>query len=283
MSFEEPEPASNSRGDSATEFNERNYVKLQSPNLHHHKAIKLCQVVSARRLSMGIKGRHVTARAQSKSHNYTPPTTPTTMSTNKAYEPVRSEPIQGDYELIDVDPHFNRVVSYFRASDYGAWAASTAAFPLSLIAWEKLDPAGGSFKKPGKVPGGALRVASLLGFCGGFYLAYIRSSKRFLGWSENAREVKMDRYEIKKLLLEEKLPYHENESSLDDRMKDVSNRNSQYSFTAMAILPWFNLSYHPYHGVDIRKYYETRPGEETWGFDLKPFEDIKKKYAAVVE
>lgn len=205
------------------------------------------------------------------------------MSYTKQYEPVRADIPQSDYELIDADPYFNRVVSYFRGSDYLAWGASTAAFPLSLLAWERLEPVAGAFKKPGVTPPGALRAATLLGFTGGFYLAYIRSSRRFLGWSENAREVAKDRYEVKKLLSEEKLPYHENESKLDDRMKDIANRNSQYSFTMLAVLPWFNLAYHPYHGVDLKKYYETRPGEEEWGFTLKPLEEIRAKYAEHIE
>lgn len=205
------------------------------------------------------------------------------MSYTNSYQPVRSDPPAADYEVIDVDPHFNRVVSYFRGSDYGAWAASTAAFPLALLAWERLEPLAGAFKAPGKVPAGTLRTATLVGFVGGFYLAYVRSSKRFLGWSENAREVSKDRYEIKKLLSEEKLPYHENESVLDDRLKDIANRNSQYSFTLLAILPWFNLANHPYHGVNIEKYYENRPGEEAWGFKLKPFDEIKAKYAKNIE
>lgn len=205
------------------------------------------------------------------------------MSYTKAHEPVRGQLPQSDYELIDSDPHFNRVISYFRGSDVGLWAASTVAFPVSLVAWERLEPVAGAFKAPSKVPGGALRAATLLGFCGGFYLAYVRSSKRFLGWSENSREVAKDRYEIKSLLAQEKLPYHQNESALDDRMKDIANRNSQFSFTAMAILPWFNFAYHPYHGVDIQKYYETRPGEEAWGFSLKPFDEIKAKYATKIE
>lgn len=201
------------------------------------------------------------------------------MSYNKQYEPVRSAPVQSDHELIDVDPYFTRVVKYFRASDIGIWAASTAGFPLALKFWEHLDPAAGSFKAPGKIPGVAIRGSILLGFVGGFYAAYVRSAKRFLGWSENAREVSKDRYEIKKLLSQGKLPYHENESQLDDRLKDVSNRNSQYSFVLMSVLPWFNLSHHPYHGVDIKKYYETRPGEEEWGFNnLTPYEEIKAKY-----
>lgn len=205
------------------------------------------------------------------------------MSYNKAYEPVRGDVAQSDYELIDSDPYYTRVISYFRASDIAVWGASTAAFPVGLVAWEKLEPVGGAFKKPGKVPAPALRAATLMGFLGGFYLAYIRSSKRFLGWSENAREVKKDRYEIKKLLLEEKLPYHQNESVLDDRMKDIANRNSQYSFTALFILPWFNMAHHPYHGVDIKKYYENREGEESWGFNLKPYEEIVAKYTKTVE
>ncbi|KAK6461255.1 NADH-ubiquinone oxidoreductase [Scheffersomyces coipomensis] len=205
------------------------------------------------------------------------------MSYTASTQPVRSDPPQSDYELIDVDPHFNRVVGYFRSSDYLAWGASTAAFPLALQAWERLEPAQGAFKAPGKVPGGALRTATLLGFLGGFYLAYVRSSKRFLGWTENEREVKKDRYEIKKLLSQEKLPYHENESVLDDRLKDIANRNSQFSFTAFAVLPWFNLVHHPYHGVNVQKYYVDRPGEEAWGFKLKPYDEIKAKYTKVIE
>ncbi|ODV79625.1 NADH-ubiquinone oxidoreductase [Suhomyces tanzawaensis NRRL Y-17324] len=205
------------------------------------------------------------------------------MSYTTTNQPVRSDPPLSDYELIDVDPHFTRVVSYFRGSDYGVWAASAVGFPLALQAWEKLEPQAGAFKAPGKVPGGALRTATLLGAVGGFYLAYVRSSKRFLGWSENSREVKKDRYEIKKLLSEGKLPYHENESVLDDRLKDIANRNSQFSFTTLAILPWFNLARHPYHGVNIEKYYVDRPGEEEWNLKLKPFEEIKAKFAKNIE
>ncbi|KAK6198561.1 NADH-ubiquinone oxidoreductase [Scheffersomyces amazonensis] len=205
------------------------------------------------------------------------------MSYTDSTLPVRSDPPQGDYELIDVDPHFKRVVGYFRGSDYAAWGAATVGMPLALQAWERLEPAAGSLKAPGKVPAGALRTATLLGFLGGFYLAYSRSSQRFLGWSENAREVKKDRYEIKKLLSQGKLPYHENESVLDDRLKDVANRNSQYSFTLLAIFPWFNIAHHPYHGVSIQKYYVNRPGEEEWGFNLKPYEEIKAKYAKKIE
>lgn len=205
------------------------------------------------------------------------------MSYTKSYEPVRSDVPQSDYEVIDADPHFNRVVGYFRGSDYGMWAATTVGFPGALLAWERLEPVAGAFKAPGRTPPGALRAATFMGFLGGFYLAYIRSSKRFLGWSENTREVKKDRFEIKSLLAQGKLPYHENLSQLDDRMKDIANRNSQYAFTTLAILPWFNFAHHPYHGVDIRKYYENRPGEEEWGLSLKPYDEIKASFAKTVE
>ena len=205
------------------------------------------------------------------------------MSYNRTNIPVRSDPPYSDYELIDVDPHFKRVISYFRLSDYGVWAASAAGFPLALAAWERLEPRQGAFSAPQRLPGGAIRLATSLGCFGGFLYAYVRSSKRFLGWSENAREVKKDRYETKKLLSQGVLPFKEDKSVLDDRLQDIANRNSQFSFTTMAILPWFNWAHHPYHGVDLKKYYETRQGEENWGFKLQPLDEIKAKYAKHVD
>lgn len=198
--------------------------------------------------------------------------------------PVRGAAAPTEHELIDLDPHFNRVVGYMRPSDYAAWGATTVAIPAALVGLERLQSSLGPYKAPTKLPGGALRFTTFVGFTAGFLLAYIRSSQRFLGWTENAREVKMDRFEIKKLLSEEKLAYHENESLLDDRLQDLANRQSQNSVALLAILPWFNFAYHPYHGVNIQKYYETRPGEEAWGFDnLKPYDEIKAKYAKHIE
>lgn len=198
------------------------------------------------------------------------------MSYTTENHPVRAPNAVSDYELIDSDPHFSRVISYMRPLDLGVWAALTVAMPAALVAWEKLEPSAGQFKAPGKIPGGALRVTTLLGFFGGFYLAYIRSSKRFLGWLENNREVAKDRYEVKKLLSQGKNPYHTEKSNLDDRLKDTASKFSQYSFLNFAVVPWFNWAYHPYHGVDLNKYYEDRPGEEAWGFKLKPLSEIPK-------
>ena len=95
----------------------------------------------------------------------------------------------------------HRVVSYFRPSDYAAWALGTAAFPALLSAYgvfalqhagsrskyftELADPSGARRLPRGITP--ALRLATTLGFAGGFLLAYQRSSMRFWGWHENVR------------------------------------------------------------------------------------------------
>lgn len=47
-------------------------------------------------------------------------------------EPTQFQQLKTIYPLIDADPHFKRVVSYFRPSDYVAWASATAAFPSAL-------------------------------------------------------------------------------------------------------------------------------------------------------
>ena len=43
------------------------------------------------------------------------------MSYTATNQPVRAPPLNSDYELIDGDPYFTRVVSYFRFSDYVNW------------------------------------------------------------------------------------------------------------------------------------------------------------------
>lgn len=42
---------------------------------------------------------------------------------------------KGQYPLIDIDPHFSRVVRFFRVSDYAAWAALSAGTPALYYAW----------------------------------------------------------------------------------------------------------------------------------------------------
>ncbi|AOW31613.1 hypothetical protein MG5_06262, partial [Candida albicans P57072] len=200
------------------------------------------------------------------------------MSYTATNQPVRAPPLNSDYELIDGDPYFTRVVSYFRFSDYVNWAVITASFPLGMKLWEKIVPSQGKGLKPSVVNPVTLRVSTLLGFFGGFCLNYVKSSQRFLGWRENSREVKLDRFEIKQKLSQGVLPYNEHLSKLDDRNKDISNRNSQYSHALLFVIPWFNTTYHPYHQVDLKKYYINREGEENWGFELKPLDEIYAKY-----
>ncbi|CDO55284.1 NUXM subunit of mitochondrial NADH:ubiquinone oxidoreductase (complex I), putative [Geotrichum candidum] len=172
-------------------------------------------------------------------------------------------PSQGDYELIDVDPHFSRVVRYFRGSDYLRWALFTGSAPLFLYLSEHIQSEG----KSRAVNNRAIRVATFVGFFSGFIFSYNRSSKRFQGVVENQREVEKDRYEIKSLLAQGKKPY--GETDLPPWIQRIAAKNSTYSSTFNHIFPWFNLVHHEYHGIDLRKYYEVREGEEKWGFNLE--------------
>lgn len=177
------------------------------------------------------------------------------------------------YEVIDQDPLFSRVVSYFRVSDYAVWAAATVAAPLSLVLLEKYEPVQGrKFKMP---PPMFLRATGLIGLTAGFIMAYNRSSKRFWGVSENKREVEMDRFQIKSLLAKGQNPYGNEDSTLTPYLQDVSSRYSRNSQLLLGVIPWFNFVKHPYHGIDLNKYYEVREGEDKWGFDLVPLKDIK--------
>jgi hypothetical protein len=45
---------------------------------------------------------------------------------------LAAQQLQTPHKQIDADPHFKRVVSYFRPSDYVFWGGATAAFPSSL-------------------------------------------------------------------------------------------------------------------------------------------------------
>lgn len=75
------------------------------------------------------------------------------------------------YPVIDVDPHFTRVVSYMRPNDYLLWGGVTASGPLVMALWERMDPS--------KATHGirhAARFAGTMGFVAGFFLAYQNSS-----------------------------------------------------------------------------------------------------------
>lgn len=83
--------------------------------------------------------------------------------------------IESQYPLIDSDPHFRRVVQYFRPSDYWTMGGLTLLFPGLLGLMELSDPA----RKRGNFSAG-LKLAGFLGLCGGFLYAYQRSTCAYL-------------------------------------------------------------------------------------------------------
>ncbi|KAL9933794.1 hypothetical protein V8E36_007452 [Tilletia maclaganii] len=138
------------------------------------------------------------------------------------------------FPLIDADPHFGRVVRYFRPSDYVAWAGLTAAFPGAMYAFELFDPT-----RQSRNFGPALRLGTFLGLAGGFLYAYQSSSLRLWGWKEN--ELEQQRAQA-----EGETPSGE-DSALSPYMQGVAYRNSAFSQLKFAAFPWFNFVKHDYH------------------------------------
>ncbi|KAK4691912.1 hypothetical protein P7C70_g9239, partial [Phenoliferia sp. Uapishka_3] len=77
------------------------------------------------------------------------------------------------YPLVDADPHASRVIKYLRGSDYALWAAATGVAPAAVYFMEMADPS--KLPKAGLRP--TLKLATWLGFAGGFLLAYQTSSR----------------------------------------------------------------------------------------------------------
>ncbi|ODV63542.1 uncharacterized protein ASCRUDRAFT_67634 [Ascoidea rubescens DSM 1968] len=145
-----------------------------------------------------------------------------------------------EHPLIDSDPSFRRVVTYMRPSDYGVWAAATAAFPAIFILMEKLEPANGvRFTKPS---GSFLRISTFLGFGCGFLFAYSLSTNRFWGITENSREMAFYQTEVKNNIKLGLPP--QGKTELSPWMKDVAVRNSTNSQLGLHIAPIFNFTNH---------------------------------------
>jgi len=159
------------------------------------------------------------------------------------------------YPLIDSDPHAFRVVRYMRPSDYALWAGATGAFPGAYYLWNLVDPSAGL--KTAMRP--AMRVCGILGFMGGFLLAYQQSSLRFMGWTENAREYQKDLEELTQRAKDGKPLY--GESSQPEWIQSAAYRNSIFTQLKFAALPNLNLVNHPHHGTDPAKY-GVKPKEE---------------------
>ncbi|KAI5475363.1 NADH:ubiquinone oxidoreductase 21kD subunit [Pseudohyphozyma bogoriensis] len=152
------------------------------------------------------------------------------------------------FPLVDADPVAGRVIRYMRPSDYGTWVATTAAMPAAIYAYQLADPmpTGPKGLRP------TLKLATFLGFAGGFLLAYQSSSLRLWGWKENAIEVERDQSELSKLASEGKPLY--GETTLSPYIQGVSHRNSVWSQLKFSVMPWFNFVNHEHHGVDTTKY-----------------------------
>ncbi|KAG8220880.1 NADH-ubiquinone oxidoreductase complex I, 21 kDa subunit-domain-containing protein, partial [Butyriboletus roseoflavus] len=155
--------------------------------------------------------------------------------------------VKTPYPLIDADPHFSRVVRYFRPSDYATWATATSAFPAALYLWNMADPLPPNIRLRT-----TLRLGGLMGFIGGFLFAYQNSSLRFWGWTENKREEELDLAELRQRVAEGK-PLH-SESSQPQWIQDVAYRNSVWSQLKFQAFPVFNFVNHQHHGTDPAKY-----------------------------
>ncbi|CAO3665256.1 unnamed protein product [Umbelopsis vinacea] len=159
--------------------------------------------------------------------------------------------VETPYPVIDKDPHFFRVVRYFRPSDYASWAAGAAAAPAIMLGFEKLNPSG-----PAKAMRGPLKLAGFIGAFGGFLFAYQKSSLRFWGWEENAAEVEKDKTEMQQRIAEGKPLY--GETQLSPYLQSVAAGNSRNAQLKFSAIPWFNFANHDQHGVEASKYNETQ-------------------------
>lgn len=170
-------------------------------------------------------------------------------------EIIPPKAVPSDYPVIDTDPHFFRVVRYARPSDYYHAAGTAAAGPALMMLMEKMSPTGAGRS----VMIANMRIAGVLGITAGFLRLYTRSSCRFWGWSENAREVEMDMKEMVQKVKNKEPLY--GTSSLDPYMQGVAARNSRYSQVMLHVIPWFNFVNHNQHGVDTLKYFQAAERE----------------------
>ncbi|EEH19643.2 hypothetical protein PABG_01902 [Paracoccidioides brasiliensis Pb03] len=177
------------------------------------------------------------------------------MATDHSRPIVPPRILKTDYPVIDTDPHIKRVFGYARPSDYVLGAGIGASSPALFWLMEKMHPINAS---PGTF-GRAMRLATAIGFFGGFFTVYNTSCKRFYGFTENKREVDMDMREMVDKIKKGEPLY--GESSLSPYMQGIAARNSRYSSLFIHIIPWFNFVNHNQHGVDTAKYYQQAERE----------------------
>ncbi|KAF1986978.1 hypothetical protein K402DRAFT_463105 [Aulographum hederae CBS 113979] len=160
-----------------------------------------------------------------------------------------------EYPLIDNDPHVKRVLAYARTSDWIAGVCIGISGPLFIYGLERLKP---TYESPRSIARVA-RFCFALGVTGGFLHVCQKSSLRFYGHHENAREMEMDMREmVAKVKAGEPLY---GVSDLPLHMQGVAARQSRYSAIAMGLVPMLNFVNHSEHGVDTAKYYRQAERE----------------------
>ncbi|KXN86570.1 NADH-ubiquinone oxidoreductase 21 kDa subunit [Leucoagaricus sp. SymC.cos] len=165
-----------------------------------------------------------------------------TLGNNISHEHVTS---RRPFQAVIIRDDEQRPPCLQRPSDYAVWLGAAGAFPAALYFWEMADPTKIRMRTP-------LRLGGLLGFVGGFLLAYQRSSARFWGWSENQREYERDVEELSQRAKEGKPLY--GETSQPEWVQGTAFRNSQFSQLKFSVFPMFNLVNHQHHGMDPARY-----------------------------
>ncbi|KAK4570239.1 hypothetical protein LTR86_002319 [Recurvomyces mirabilis] len=168
---------------------------------------------------------------------------------------VPARTLASDYPLIDSDPHFRRVLSYARPSDYLSGTIFAAFPPTAMLLMERISPSEvgrGGFSS-------IMRLSTGLGLVSGFYLLFSRSQNRLYGFSENRREIEMDMREMTDRVKKGQPLY--GESTMTEYMQGVASRQSRYSGVFLHVMPWFNFVNHGQHGVDTAKYYRNAERE----------------------
>ncbi|KAK3696452.1 hypothetical protein LTR37_017953 [Vermiconidia calcicola] len=173
--------------------------------------------------------------------------------TDRPYVPAKR--LNTDYPLIDSDPHFTRVMSYARRSDYVAGGTLASLGPGLMLWWEKISPS--EVTRPGFAS--IMRLTGALSLTAGFLLTYQRSCNRFYGFTENRRELELDMREMTDRVKAGKPLY--GESTMTEYMQGVASRQSRYSGVWLHVMPWFNFVNHGQHGVETAKYYRQAERE----------------------
>ena len=134
--------------------------------------------------------------------------------------------------------HLFRCFRYARNEDYVRAVGLGAIAPAGMYTFERFAPSMAG--KGGFAP--VFRLSCAVGISFFFIHIWERTSMRFYGWAENAREVDMDMREmVDKVKKGEPLYGH---SRLSPYMQGVAARNSRYSAVFASLIPWVNLVNH---------------------------------------